>query len=103
VNPANRGFATMTEQNQGAYGTQAITDHEEIRRWAEERGGRPARVLGSGDGGDPGLPRIDFEDALPDPELERISWEEFFEKFKESRIAFLCQDRRREGRTGSSG
>ncbi len=36
------------------------TDHEEIRRWAEERGARPARVRRTGRDGDPGMIRLDF-------------------------------------------
>jgi len=29
------------------------TDHDEIRRWVEKRGGHPAKVKGTGRGGDP--------------------------------------------------
>lgn len=36
------------------------TDHEEIRRWAESRGARPARVRGTGNSGDPGIIRLDL-------------------------------------------
>jgi hypothetical protein len=66
------------------------TDHETIRRWAEERGGRPARVKGTGDDDDPGLLRLDFGER--DPSLEAISWDEFFEKFDESKLEFLYQE-----------
>ena len=66
------------------------TDHETIRRWAEERGGRPARVKGTGNKKDPGMLRLDFGER--DPSLEEISWEEFFEKFDEADLAFLYQD-----------
>lgn len=66
------------------------TDHETIRRWAEERGGRPARVKGTGDKEDAGILRLDFGD--PDPALEEISWDEFFEKFEENGLAFLYQE-----------
>jgi len=66
------------------------TDHEEIRRWAEERGAHPARVKGTGDKTDPGILRLDFGD--PDPSLEEIDWDEFFEKFEESNLAFLYQE-----------
>jgi len=66
------------------------TDHDEIRRWAEERGGRPASVQGTADKGDhAGILRIAFRDD----ELEEISWDEFFEKFEEANLAFLHQDR----------
>ena len=66
------------------------TNHDTIRRWAEERGGRPARVKGTGRNGDPGMLRLDFGER--DPSLEEISWDEFFEKFDESDLAFLYQD-----------
>lgn len=66
------------------------TDHETIRRWAEARGGRPARVKGTGGKNDPGLLRLDFGER--DPQLEEISWEEFFQKFDESDLAFLYQE-----------
>jgi hypothetical protein len=66
------------------------TDHDEIRRWAEARGGRPARVAETGGGDDVGIIRIDFRD--PDEGLEEISWEEWFEAFEENDLAFLYQD-----------
>jgi hypothetical protein len=37
-----------------------LTDHEEIRNWAEERGGMPAGVKGTGGDGGVGMVRIDF-------------------------------------------
>jgi hypothetical protein len=69
---------------------QTTTDHETIRKWAEERDGRPARVKGTGDAKDAGLLRLDF--GKPEESLEAISWEEFFEKFDESELAFLYED-----------
>jgi hypothetical protein len=71
------------------------TDHQQIRRWAEEREGKPARVRLTGDGGDVGLLRIDFpedNDDEEDGELEEITWEEFFEKFDDKRLTFVYQD-----------
>lgn len=63
------------------------TNHDEIRNWAEERGGKPACVEGTED-----LLRIDFPDNDGDEDLEEISWEEFFEAFEENDLAFLYQD-----------
>lgn len=71
------------------------TDHEEIRRWAEERGGKPARVKGTGNGDDAGLLRIKFRD---DEDLEEISWDEFFEEFERNSLAFVYQDKTAEGK-----
>jgi hypothetical protein len=73
------------------------TDHEEIRRWAEERGGKPARVKGTGERGDPGLLRIDFPGYSGEESLIEISWEEFFKKFEENRLAFLYQETTKDG------
>jgi hypothetical protein len=63
------------------------TDHEIIRKWAEERGGRPAVVRTSGKGG---ILRIDFGDK--DENLEPIEWEEFFKIFDGNKLAFLYQE-----------
>jgi hypothetical protein len=68
------------------------TDHDTIRRWVEERGGRPAAVKGTGNGGDAGILRIDFPGRGDDEALQEISWDEFFDKFEESNLAFLYQD-----------
>ncbi|HVV64990.1 MAG TPA: hypothetical protein VHC42_05945 [Rhizomicrobium sp.] len=65
-------------------------DHGVIRRWAEERGGRPATVRGTGGPGEAGLLRLDFEP--PDDSLAPISWEEFFRKFDAEDLAFLYQE-----------
>ena len=58
------------------------TDHDEIRRWAEKRGGRPAQVEGTG-----GVLRFDFGDK--DERLEPLEWDRFFEIFDESGVALL--------------
>ena len=61
------------------------TDHDEIRRWAEARGGRPS-VVRTGKGGG-GVSRFDFGES--DEKLEEISWEEFFKTFEEGGPALL--------------
>jgi hypothetical protein len=73
------------------------TDHDEIRRWAEERGGRPATVAGTEAGGeDAGVLRIDFPGGEED-RLEEISWDEFFRKFDDENLAFLYQEQVKDG------
>ena len=71
------------------------TDHDEIRAWAEKRGGSPASVHDTGRSGEPGILRLDFDPA--DKELEPISWDEFFKKFDDERLAFLFQDKAADG------
>jgi hypothetical protein len=77
--------------------SKTTTDHDEIRRWVEERGGRPARVKGTGSDGDPGILRIDFPGRGDDESLEEISWDEWFEAFESNRLAFLYQEETKEG------
>jgi hypothetical protein len=73
------------------------TDHKTIRKWAEERGGHPATVAGTGSKDEPGILRIDFEPK--DEKLEWISWDEFFKKFDHEKLAFLYQDKTEDGST----
>ena len=75
---------------------QQTTDHDIIRKWAEDRGGRPATVKATEEDGHAGILRIDFDP--PDEGLERIEWNQFFEKFDEAGIAFLHQDRTKDGK-----
>ncbi|MDP8959536.1 MAG: hypothetical protein M3N51_10160 [Actinomycetota bacterium] len=79
--------------------SKCTTDHEVIRRWAEDRGGRPAGVEQSGGGEDPGILRIDFPGYSGDESLTEISWEEFFEKFEEKQLGFLYQEETAQGET----
>ncbi|MGZ8219014.1 hypothetical protein [Methylomagnum sp.] len=73
------------------------TDHEQIRRWVDAREGWPATVKGTtGKDQSPGVLRIGFTQGK-EGSLERISWETFFEKFEQQRLAFLCQDQTQSG------
>jgi len=67
------------------------TNHDEIRRWAEARDGKPASVKGTGGDDDAGLLRINFPGGA-EASLEEVSWDEWFEKFDEKNLAFLYQD-----------
>jgi hypothetical protein len=64
----------------------ATVDHEEIRRWAEKHGGRPAKVETGRPGG---ILRLDFGEK--DPDLTEISWDEFFQIFDDNDLALLLQ------------
>jgi len=76
-----------------------MTDHDEIRRWAEERGGKPACVKGTGGSEDVGMIRLEFPSApnANDEKLQEISWDEFFEKFDDNQLAMTYQDHRSGG------
>ncbi len=74
-----------------------ITDHDEIKRWVEEREGWPSHVPATSGGDDPGMLRIDFPGYSGEGRLERISWEEFFDKFDEKGLVFVYQDQMKSG------
>jgi hypothetical protein len=75
-----------------ANSTKTTRDHDEIRRWAEERGGKPAHVKSTESSEDVGILRIDFPGYSGEGSLEEISWDEFFEKFDARNLAFLYQE-----------
>src|SRR5688572_12596070 len=78
---------------------QATTDHEQIRRWAEERGGHPATVKTrtKKDKDYIGIIRIDFPGYSGENTLQEITWDQFFEKFDEKNLAFVYQEKTAEG------
>ena len=69
-------------------------DHDEIRKWAEQRGGKPAVVASTETETTTGILRLMFPDAPHhnDDALEEVSWEEFFEKFDESGLQLTYQE-----------
>jgi len=73
------------------------TDHAVIRGWAEARGGRPAEVAQTGDGQDPGVLRIAFPGQGSEDALRTIGWDDFFDKFDRNKLAFVYQDRLKDG------
>jgi hypothetical protein len=78
--------------------TKSTTDHETIRRWAEARCGRPSTVKQTAKGGEhAGILRIDFPGYAGMEELQEITWEEFFDKFDASDLAFLYQEQTADG------
>ncbi len=74
------------------------TDRGIIRRWVEERGGRPAVAKARSRGDyEAAPPRIDFPEYRSAGILQRLSWDHFFKKFEEKRLAFVYQERTRTG------
>ena len=71
--------------------SKTTTDHEEIRRWVEERGGQPARVEGTQ------LLRIDYPGYSGEGTLEPIEWNEFFKVFDKNNLVFLYQEKTKDG------
>lgn len=78
--------------------SRVTTDHDEIRRWAEKRGGKPTAVKGtSRSKKDVGMIRIDFPGYSGAGKLSPISWDDWFEKFDESNLAMILQEETAKG------
>jgi hypothetical protein len=78
--------------------SKVTTDHEEIRRGAEARGGRPACVRGTEAQDETCLLRIDFPGYTGDETLEPISWDEFFRVFDKRKLALVFQETTADGK-----
>jgi hypothetical protein len=72
-------------------------DHDEIRKWAEERGGKPAHVKSTESNDDVGILRIDFPGYSGEETLEEIPWEKWFEKFDDRNLALIYQETTADG------
>ena len=91
---ANHSFEYPSlEQESDMSSAKTTTNHDEIRRWVEKRGGHPAVVAATENsrGKSGGLLRIDYDEpgGNDDDRLHRITWDEFFRIFDENDIAFL--------------
>jgi hypothetical protein len=72
--------------------SRVLTDHDEIRRWAEERDAQPACVRGTGSEEDVGMIRLDFPGYSGETSLEPIEWDEWLQKFDDNKLALLVED-----------
>jgi len=78
--------------------SRTLTDHEEIRRWAEDRGAKPAAVRNTGsEGEDVGIIRLDFPGYSGSGSLEEISWDQWFDNFDDNELALVVQDKMANG------
>ena len=78
--------------------SRTLTDHDEIRRWAEERGAKPASVRNTGnESDDVGIIRLDFPGYSGEGSLEEISWDEWFENFEDNELALVVQNKMANG------
>jgi hypothetical protein len=74
--------------------SETTTDHKVIQEWAEKRDGRPSVIRTKGKGG---LLRIDF--GAKEEGFEEIDWDEFFKIFDQNKLAFLFQEKTKDGET----
>src|SRR3954452_19128509 len=81
--------------------SQVLTDHNEIQRWAEQRGAKPSAVRRTAGGNDIGIIRLDFPGYSGADSLEEVSWDDWFDKFDENNLALIVQERTARGQTSN--
>ena len=71
--------------------TKVTTNHEEIRRWASDRGGRP--VMLQHDLANPRAAelQIDLLFHKYDDRKKEVSWDDFFARFEGDQLALVYQ------------
>ena len=74
----------------------ASTDHDVIRKWAEDRGGTPATAPGTEHGGHLGVLEFDFP-GYGGENLSHVSWEDWFDTFDRRGLEFVYQEHLRSG------
>jgi hypothetical protein len=99
--PANKPIAAKSGKPafhaESDTASRTTTDHDAIRKWAEKRGGHPTSVTGTEHGKETaGVLRLDF--GVKDEKLHPVDWQAFFDKFEESNLAFLYQDKTTNGK-----
>ncbi|KTD19059.1 hypothetical protein [Legionella jordanis] len=76
--------------------THATSDHGTIKKWAEVRNAKPAKVKGAGHNGSE-LLRFDFP-GYTGKDLEEISWSKWFDIFDENDLALIYQEETADGK-----
>jgi hypothetical protein len=84
--------------------TKTTTDHDEIRRWAEDRGGSPARIHNAfGAAPTACVLQIDFVHEKYNDDVEPIAWDEFFRLFDQENMVLVYQTETEGGKRSCFG
>jgi hypothetical protein len=75
----------------------ALTDHGEIRKWADARGAQPTCVKGTEQDNGTCVLRLDFPGYRGEGSLEPISWEHWFRVFDQRKLALIVEDAMADG------
>jgi len=86
----------MPDDNADDGATLTTKSHDTIRKWAEDRGGRPATVEGTEHEDHLGVLRFDFGDKTES--LTEVSWDEWFDTFDSRDLTFTYQETLSDGR-----
>jgi hypothetical protein len=75
-----------------------LTDHDEIRKWADARDAEPTCVKGTESDDGTCLLRLDFPGYTGEDSLQPISWEQWFQVFDKRKLALIVEDRTADGK-----
>jgi hypothetical protein len=75
-----------------------LTDHDQVRRWAESREAQPACVKGTEREEGSCLLRLDFPGYTGEQSLHSIPWEQWFRVFDQRNLALIVEDTMADGR-----
>jgi hypothetical protein len=92
-----KGAGHSSEHASTGASARRMINHEEIRRWAAERGAVPTCVKHTGGKGDVGMLRLEFPGYGGGESLQEISWDDWFEEFDTNDLALIVQDTTSEG------
>lgn len=87
----------MPNDEEHAGRTSVTTDHDTIRRWAEQRNAAPATVPGSEHGDHLGVLRLDFPDYGGE-QLEKVCRDDWLSTFDTRELGFVYQEQLADGR-----
>lgn len=79
------GMEEDSSENEDSESRKTTTDHDTIKEWAEQHGGRPTRVKGTD------IVNITFPGSSED-NLEDVSWSEFFVAFDDNNLALMYEE-----------
>ncbi|SCL63555.1 hypothetical protein GA0070606_3815 [Micromonospora citrea] len=74
------------------------TNHEVIRRWARERGAKPATIAGTEREGRAGVLTFNMPGYRESSRVREITWDEWFRTFDERKLNLIYQEQLRDGR-----
>lgn len=94
--PYEQEITSPDEHEEHAGKSLVTTNHDVIRRWAEDRDATPATVPGTEHEGRPGVLRFDFP-GYGGESLQHISWDDWFTSFDQRELNFIFQEHRKDG------
>ncbi|SCF20799.1 hypothetical protein GA0070561_4271 [Micromonospora saelicesensis] len=73
-------------------------NHEVIKRWARERGAKPATIAGTERDGRAGVLTFNIPGYRESSRIREITWDEWFHTFDLRRLNLIYQEQLRDGR-----